>query len=82
MYSTRNSTQKNSYEKNQHYHSDNMLLDDFRAPVGREIMMEDVSKSDTDSCVYVVSRQTGEGGDRKAEKAAGYYCGYHRKDKL
>lgn len=46
----------------------NMLLDDFRAPVGREISVEDVDRSDTDSCIYVVSRQAGEGGDRKAEK--------------
>ncbi len=46
----------------------NMLLDDFRAPLGRDITDEEVAKSDTDSCIYVVSRQAGEGGDRKAEK--------------
>ena len=43
----------------------NMLLDDFRAPLGREITDEEVASSDTDSCIYVVSRQAGEGGDRK-----------------
>ncbi len=46
----------------------NMLLDDFRAPLGRKITDEEVAKSGTDSCIYVVSRQAGEGGDRKAEK--------------
>lgn len=46
----------------------NMLLDDFRAPLGREITDEEVAASGTDSCIYVVSRQAGEGGDRKAEK--------------
>lgn len=46
----------------------NMLMDDFRAPLGREITEEEVSASGTDSCIYVVSRQAGEGGDRKAEK--------------
>ena len=46
----------------------NMLFDNFRAPVGRPISEEDVLASDTDSCIYVLSRQAGEGGDRKAEK--------------
>ena len=45
-----------------------MLFDNFRAPCGRAITDEDVAKSDTDSCIYVLSRQAGEGGDRKAEK--------------
>ena len=42
-----------------------MMLDDFQAPPGRPIAQE---KVETDSCIYVVSRQAGEGGDRKAEK--------------
>lgn len=46
----------------------NMLKDDFRAPLGREITDEEVAASGTDSCIYVVSRQAGEGGDRRAEK--------------
>ena len=46
----------------------NMLFDNFRAPVGRAITEEDVAASDTDACIYVLSRQAGEGGDRKAEK--------------
>lgn len=46
----------------------NMLKDDFRAPLGRVITEEEVAASETDSCIYVVSRQAGEGGDRRAEK--------------
>ena len=45
-----------------------MLFDNFRAPVGRPITDADVASSDTDTCIYVLSRQAGEGGDRKAEK--------------
>lgn len=46
----------------------NMLKDDFRAPLGRTITDEEVASSGTDSCIYVVSRQAGEGGDRRADK--------------
>ncbi len=45
-----------------------MLWDNFRLPAGPAI--EGVL--DTDSCVYVLSRQAGEGGDRKPE--AGDFC--------
>lgn len=45
-----------------------MLFDNFIPPVGRPITEEDVVQSGTDSCIYVLSRQAGEGGDRKAEK--------------
>ena len=45
-----------------------MMLDDFRAPVGAALTDADVEASDTDTCIYVVRRQAGEGGDRKAEK--------------
>jgi len=45
-----------------------MLFDNFRAPVGRAITGEDVAASGTDTCIYVLSRQAGEGGDRRAEK--------------
>ena len=41
-----------------------MLFDNFRLPAGPAI----TEATDTDSCVYVVSRQAGEGGDRKVEK--------------
>ena len=40
-----------------------MLFDNFRAPVGLPI----TEKADTDACIYVLSRQAGEGGDRKLE---------------
>lgn len=42
-----------------------VIFDDFRFPVGREITEEDVAQSETDTCVYVLARQAGEGGDRK-----------------
>ena len=45
-----------------------MLFDNFRAPAGRPITEEDVAASGTNECIYVLSRQAGEGGDRKAEK--------------
>lgn len=45
-----------------------LLFDNFRAPCGRPITQEDVDSGETDACVYVVSRQAGEGGDRRAEK--------------
>ncbi|MGM9627735.1 MAG: glycoside hydrolase family 3 protein [Faecousia sp.] len=45
-----------------------MLFDNFQAPEGRSITEEDIAASDTDTCIFVLSRQAGEGGDRKAEK--------------
>ena len=45
-----------------------MLFDNFQAPVDLPVTQADVAASGTDSCIYVVSRQAGEGGDRKAEK--------------
>ena len=45
-----------------------MLFDNFRLPAGPAITEAQVAESDTDSCIYVLSRQAGEGGDRKAEK--------------
>ena len=45
-----------------------MMFDNFHAPAGPAITQEDVAKSDTDSCIYVLSRQAGEGGERRAEK--------------
>ena len=45
-----------------------MLFDNFQPPVDLPVTQADVAASDTDSCIYVVSRQAGEGGDRKAEK--------------
>ncbi len=45
-----------------------LFSDNFQAPPGRAITEEDVAGSGTDSCIYVLSRQAGEGGDRRAEK--------------
>ena len=42
----------------------NMLMENFRAPAGPAI----TEKADTENCIYVLSRQAGEGGDRRAEK--------------
>ena len=46
----------------------NMLFDNFRIPCGRAITEQDLIESDTDCSIYVLSRQAGEGGDRKAEQ--------------
>lgn len=45
-----------------------LMADDFRAPTGPVIDENWVKQSGTDQCVYVLSRQAGEGGDRRAEK--------------
>jgi len=45
-----------------------MLFDNFRFPDGPDITEADVVASDTDACIYVLSRQAGEGGDRKVEE--------------
>ena len=49
-----------------------MLFDNFRAPVGLPITEADVQASGTDTAIYVISRQAGEGGDRKTEKGDYY----------
>ena len=45
-----------------------MMLKGYTPPAGRAITQQDVADSDTDTAIYVLSRQAGEGGDRKAEK--------------
>ena len=64
-----------------------LIFDDFRFPVGRAITEEDVVQSGTDTCIYVLARQAGEGGDRKLvpgdyylteeERAAISFCASH-----
>ena len=44
-----------------------MLFDNFRFPDGPDVTEVDVRSSDTDTCIYVLARQAGEGGDRKVE---------------
>ena len=45
-----------------------MMFSAYQAPVGRAITWKDIKDSDTDTAIYVLSRQAGEGQDRKAEK--------------
>ncbi len=45
-----------------------MMFKGYTPPAGRTITDLDVSESNTDTAIYVLSRQAGEGGDRKAEK--------------
>lgn len=42
-----------------------LLTEDFIYPSGRTITSEDVLNSQTEYCVYVISRQAGEGADRR-----------------
>lgn len=44
------------------------FMSDYPGTEGRLITDVDVKESDTDYCVYVLSRQAGEGVDRRAEK--------------
>ena len=43
----------------------NLMSSPYRYPYGRAVLQEDVEKSETDTCIYVISRQSGEGADRK-----------------
>ncbi len=43
-------------------------LENFPGIEGRLISEQDVAESDTDTCIYVLSRQAGEGIDRRAKK--------------
>ena len=43
----------------------NLMSSPYRYPYGRAVLQEDVEKSETDTCIYVISRQAGEGADRK-----------------
>ncbi len=45
-----------------------LMSDDFKAPNGPVITEDWIKQSGTDTCIYVLSRQAGEGGDRRAEK--------------
>ncbi|MBQ3257635.1 MAG: glycoside hydrolase family 3 C-terminal domain-containing protein [Oscillospiraceae bacterium] len=49
-----------------------LMFANYQAPAGRPITQEDIAASNTDSCIYVLRRQAGEGADRKPE--AGDYC--------
>ena len=45
----------------------NIVSGSFQPPSGHVIMEKDIEDSDTDTCMYVVSRQAGEGADRRLE---------------
>ncbi len=44
------------------------VLSEFPGYAGRGVSEQDVKASNTDTCIYVLARQAGEGLDRKAEK--------------
>jgi beta-glucosidase len=46
----------------------NLMHDPFVYPFGRLVTDKDIAESGTDTCVYVVARQSGEGSDRSLEK--------------
>ena len=48
--------------------ANNVLGRSFIYPYGRDITEQDIADSDTDTCLYVISRQSGEGTDRKPEE--------------
>ena len=46
----------------------NIMRDPYRYPFGQPITEQDIADSDTDTCIYVVARQAGEGADRKLDR--------------
>ena len=45
-----------------------IMSNPFQYPFGNVIREIDIADSDTDTCIYVVARQAGEGGDRRVER--------------
>jgi len=56
-----------------------MMLAGYQPSNGRDITEKDIADSDTDTAIYVLSRQAGEGGDRKAEKGDLFITDVERK---
>lgn len=52
----------------------------YRFPSGRAVTAEDVAESGTDTAVYVLMRQAGEGNDRKLEKGDYYITDIEREN--
>lgn len=46
----------------------NIMNDPLMLPVGRVVSEEDIAESNTDTALYVVARQAGEGTDKKLDK--------------
>lgn len=44
------------------------IVSPFQMPAGQPVTKEEMRASNTDTCIYVVSRQAGEGADRKLEQ--------------
>ncbi len=44
------------------------IMSPFVMPFGQPVTEEEIAASNTDTCIYVVSRQAGEGADRKLDK--------------
>ena len=55
-----------------------IMLAGFQLSSGRNITEQDIKDSDTDTAIYVLSRQAGEGGDRKAVKGDLYISDVER----
>lgn len=55
-----------------------IMLAGFQPSSGRDITDQDIKDSDTDTAMYVLSRQAGEGGDRKAVKGDLYISDVER----
>lgn len=45
-----------------------LMTSPFQYPFGRKIVEKDIVESDTDTCIYVVARQAGEGADKRLDK--------------
>ena len=58
----------------------NLISAQFQPPCGRAVSKQDIAESVTENCIYVVSRQAGEGGDRKLEKGDYYLTDAEIKD--
>ena len=48
------------------------LMEDFGGCAARKVSQKDIDESNTDTCVYVIARQAGEGVDRRAKKGDMY----------
>lgn len=43
----------------------NLMSEPYQYPFGQPVTKTDLEKSETDTCIYVIARQAGEGADRK-----------------
>lgn len=44
-----------------------LMAMEYKYPFGREITEQDITQSDTDTCIFVIARQSGEGKDRSLD---------------